>query len=610
MQNTTLDYRSKFPILLLVFVLFASVQCASSRSSFERSVPLSDSRPTEDSEFSGSSSIYHYLMGEIASEQQRSTDAYRHFRSASDLDPQSDFLKLKQAEILVGLGRMAEASLVLESVESREDPNFFLLRSRAHSSNLNLEESLNDIGMAIQLFESQQNERGARETSLLKVALLSDAQEFDRALEFLEIYLEAHPDDEVAMYFQGKIHSVRDDLDQAVLSYQKALEINPHFVTAAKSLGLIHELREEFDLAIEVYAKVLSYQTDDLELREKVINLLISREQYERALPHIDFLSLYYPNNIQNILRAGLVYFKLDRFKEAEDLFARLLNQSMVDQDRVRFYLGALFEQQGDFSKSIEYFTSVTLESRYFVDSQLQIAKIQFENLKNSEAASASLLEAIRIRPDAREFYLTLASYYDSSGRTADAVRVLHQSTQVFQKDEELLFVLGTYLDRSGDFEAGIRSMREVLLVNPNNAFALNHIGYVFAERKINLEEAEQLLLRAVQLEPQNPYIIDSLGWLYHQSGKYSKSKEVLERAIQIAPLEPEIIEHLADVYGKLGRTEEALELYHKAVSLVLEEENSKNESTPNSSNPQATKRNERILEKIAIISSTVEQDL
>lgn len=589
--------------LSLSFVFFFSIQCAS-KSSFQSTNENSEAPGNQVSFLSpASEATYEYILGEIAHQQSKPLEAYQHFRAAALNQPESSFLRLKQAEQLVALGRIAEASVVLESIEDdAKDADFYLLRSRLHPLPFEVEAANEDLSAAIRLFEESGKDQLVRETRLLQVAVLSDAEQFEQALEILKLHLEENPSDEVALYFQGKIYSVLSRLEEAKKSYHLALQVNPHFTAAARSLGLIYEAELDLASATQVYENILISHTDDVELREKLINLYISAEQYEKAIPHVDFLSLYYPNNIQNVLRAGLIHFKLNQYDEAKALFEKLLNQSMVDQDRVLFYLGALFEQQEKFSEAIEYFSKVSIESRYYIDSQLQASKIEFENLGQMNAANDRLMRAILARPESREFYLTLASYYDQMNDSAHAVRVLYQSTRQFPKDEELLFVLGTYLDRSGDYEAGIRSMREVLEINPNNAFALNHIGYVYAERKINLAEAEELLLRAVQLEPQNAFIIDSLGWLYHQKEKYQKSKEFLEKAIALAPNEPEILEHLADVYRKVGRSEEALELYQKAVSLMSDD-------TIETSNKERAKNNERLLEKIALVSESLEEN-
>jgi len=137
--------------------------------------------------------------------------------------------------------------------------------------------------------------------------------------------------------------------------------------------------------------------------------------------------------------------------------------------------------------------------------------------------------------------------------------------------------------------------MKEVLAINPNHAHAMNHIGYVYAEKKMNLDEAEKLLLKAVQIEPNNAFIVDSLGWLYHQKGDFKKAKEVLEKAVQLKNNESIIMEHLADVYSKLGLHDLALKMYQQVVNVSADDK---------SSGPD-NERRQRIRQKIAGLEHT-----
>jgi pentatricopeptide repeat protein len=109
--------------------------------------------------------------------------------------------------------------------------------------------------------------------------------------------------------------------------------------------------------------------------------------------------------------------------------------------------------------------------------------------------------------------------------------------------------------------------MRELLRRNPEYADALNYLGYSFAERGIRLQEALQLIQKAMTLKPNMGYITDSLGWVYFKLGEYEKAAVELEKANQLTPDDATIMEHLADSYAKLNQIKKALELYEKALT-------------------------------------------
>ena len=104
----------------------------------------------------------------------------------------------------------------------------------------------------------------------------------------------------------------------------------------------------------------------------------------------------------------------------------------------------------------------------------------------------------------------------------------------------------------------------------------MNYLGYTWAEMGVRLDEAESLVLRALKIEPNDGFYIDSLGWVYYQKGDYPRAVEQLERAVELANDDPTIIEHLADAYEKVGKLKSALERYREALKRSKEEEQSK----------------------------------
>lgn len=534
------------------------------------------------------------MLGKLAELKSDPQTALEHYRFASHYDENSDYLKMKQAEQLLGMGEVSSAQKLLSNIQLEDDPDYHLLSARISALEFDLDSSQRHMDMAIRIYENQDDFNKVRETTLMKVALLSDAQRYSEAIKTLKAYIGNNNNDEIAYYFLGKIHSIQNEGDKAISAYKKALQIRPQFTTAAKALGLQYELAGQTDKAVEAYQQALLSAGDDIQIRSKLANLYLTQENYRGALEHLYFLHNMEPTNTQTKLRIALIHFKLEDLDEAEAMFARLLNDESISKDRIYFYLGALHEQKEDQSRAIEWYNRIHVDSPYFVESRLQISYL-LEELSQPQKAVGNLVEAISLKPYQRELYIALASLYEKQHELPEAIRVLDKATRLLQKDEGILFILGTFLDKAGDFEAGIQKMRKILEINPNHAHAMNHIGYVYAERKMNLKEAEELLIKAVQLEPQNAYIIDSLGWLYHQKNELKKAKEFLEKAHQIEPKEPVIAEHLADVYQKMGLHDLALRMYKKVVEL------SKQKDQPSES---ASETNKRVRGKIAALSS------
>src|SRR5690606_35120944 len=115
-------------------------------------------------------------------------------------------------------------------------------------------------------------------------------------------------------------------------------------------------------------------------------------------------------------------------------------------------------------------------------------------------------------------------------------------------------------------------TMRDVIAKDPENSSAYNYLGYLYADRGENLDEAEKLILKALQLKPGDGFYLDSLGWVYYQRGEYDKALGRLLEAAKAQPKEGVIFEHLGDLKKVTKNLEEAIEYYKKALSVDLED--------------------------------------
>jgi tetratricopeptide (TPR) repeat protein len=133
-------------------------------------------------------------------------------------------------------------------------------------------------------------------------------------------------------------------------------------------------------------------------------------------------------------------------------------------------------------------------------------------------------------------------------------------------------FTLGVLYDDIDEDEKSIEEMRTVIRLNPDHANALNYLGYTFAEKGINLDEAEKLIKKALSLKPDSGPMIDSLGWVYYKKGDFDRAVVELERAAKYIPEDPIVAEHLGDAYYKKGLKEKALKYFE--ISYTLDPKN------------------------------------
>jgi Flp pilus assembly protein TadD len=159
-----------------------------------------------------------------------------------------------------------------------------------------------------------------------------------------------------------------------------------------------------------------------------------------------------------------------------------------------------------------------------------------------------------------------LSSLYRKSKEYPKAIQAMERVVTLDPKNDEAYFQLGALHDENKNKEKSVANMKKAIELNPKNAAALNYLGYTWAEMGVQLEEAEELIKRALKIQPNDGFYIDSLGWVYYQKGDYPRAVEQLERAVELTVDDPTIMEHLADAYEKAGRPDRALTRYRDAL--------------------------------------------
>jgi len=121
--------------------------------------------------------------------------------------------------------------------------------------------------------------------------------------------------------------------------------------------------------------------------------------------------------------------------------------------------------------------------------------------------------------------------------------------------------------DKLGRLDQVIAAMEKVIALDPKHATALNYLGYTFADRNMRLPDAEKLILRALEVRPEDGYFLDSLAWVHFRRGDYPRAEEGLRRALKLVPDDPVILEHLGDALQAQGKDEEAADIFEKAIA-------------------------------------------
>jgi tetratricopeptide (TPR) repeat protein len=200
----------------------------------------------------------------------------------------------------------------------------------------------------------------------------------------------------------------------------------------------------------------------------------------------------------------------------------------------------------------------------------LRLTRLEAQALRHGGKADqgiALLEEAVKQHADEPAAYISLAQAYSDAERGAQAVKVLEDARGKFPSDDAIAFELGSVFDKQKKFAEAESAFRQVLSRDPENALALNYLGYMLAERGERLDESVTYLKKALQVEPENPSYLDSLGWAYFKADKLDLAEDNLKRAADQLKTNSVIQEHYGQVLFKLGRYDEAIAAWTRALA-------------------------------------------
>ncbi|MDT8427499.1 MAG: tetratricopeptide repeat protein [Pseudomonadales bacterium] len=316
--------------------------------------------------------------------------------------------------------------------------------------------------------------------------------------------------------------------------------------------------------ANELLARGINNFPDSRLLRMNYAQSLIQLDRLDEALAQYLLLTERAPEDHENRLALALLHMELEQRQEAREHFEYLLRAGYRSND-VHLYLGYLFQAEGELEASIRQFSQVQMESNNFLNAQQQIILMLVNRGSYADAhewtsrvsANNPRLESILRRVEMEALV--------NHGATTLAKDVIDGAISKYPRDTDLLFSRTLLYERNGEMAAAEQDLKHIITLEPDNARALNHLGYTLADRTDRFQEALELIERAIALEPDDPAIIDSLGWVQFKLGRLEEARENLERAYAVFP-DHEVAAHLGEVLWVMGQISEARQVWEEAL--------------------------------------------
>jgi len=292
--------------------------------------------------------------------------------------------------------------------------------------------------------------------------------------------------------------------------------------------------------------------------------LLAAGKRYAEARAQFEAVLAANPGNTDVVYSVGIVAFQLKDYTAAEDYMKRLLNSRFRDPDGVRYLLGQIAEEQKRWPDAVRWYDQIK-DGDQAMPARMRTANALAKQGKLDDAR-AYLRGLAKENPDQlAQLTVAEAQLLRDANLHRDAFDMLGEALSREPDQPELLYDYALTAEKLERFDLLEQNLRKLISVRPDHAHAYNALGYSFAERNMRLGEARKLIEKALEISPEDFFIIDSLGWVQYREGNLKAAAATLRRAYGGRP-DAEIGAHLGEVLWALGERDEAKRIWQEAL--------------------------------------------
>src|SRR6266446_6583471 len=484
----------------------------------------------------------HLLLGRLYRLSSDLAKAEGELKTAIKLDPNSEEAVTTLAMLYTDEGDTAHALKVLSSIpDSARSAKLYAALGAAYEQRKDYKNAIDAYRRAIVLDRDNLDAiRGLAEN------LMNDGQT-DAALEQYKIIADANPEDAQTYLRMAEIYRKSGKFDLALESLKKAGSMVQDSIEVPYNMAAVYQAQGRYDEGIQV-------MQDLLKKTEKADNGYTQAEKNNRSV----FLE-----------RLGTIYRDNNNNAQALETFRKMV--LLGDENAERGYQQIIDTYRE--AKQWQQATDTAKEAVQKLPNNRPLKMVyaaQLADMGQPDAGLQQVKSLLKGASEDRDVYITLSQMYSRLKRWPEAEDALDKAEPLSSKDEDkqyIYFLRGSTYERQKKYEPAEDMFRKVLAVDPQNATALNYLGYMLADRGVKLDEALGLIKKAVDLDPSNGAYLDSLGWAYFRLGKYESAEDTLIKASQRIGTDPTVQDHLGDLYQKTGRLKLAAAHWERAIA-------------------------------------------
>ncbi|HEV2134768.1 MAG TPA: tetratricopeptide repeat protein [Terracidiphilus sp.] len=482
----------------------------------------------------------HMVLGQLYTVNKQPDKAEAQFKTAQAIEPDSEDVVLNLVRVYAESGNIKEAAQVIQNVpaESRTPKMEFALGAAY--------QQMKDSKDAIAAYQraNQMDPEDARTLSALAEALLTNNQ-LDEALKEYKKLAAADPEEPGPLVHIAEIQRKQGQYEDALATIKKARGIDPKDPEGGYNEALLYDILGQFDQAAHTYQQMV-------DLTSHANGAYTPEEKNNRSF-FLDKL-------------AG-VYVEQNKIEDAVAEYQKMID--MGGDDAVRGYEQQAEAYQGahEPDKAIEALRSGVAAHPKNTDLKLILAGSLADQggAKNDSAEIDQAFNMVKAlltnKSSDLNIWESMAQMNIRLKRWKDAEDNLDKAEPLVTKQDDkiyLLFLRGEWAERQHHVEPAERFFRQALALDPSNAMTLNYLGYMLADKGVQLPNALQLVQQAVKQQPANGAYLDSLGWVYYKMGDYERAEDNLRSAAERDQVDPTVHMHLGDLYEKTGRIRQA----------------------------------------------------
>jgi tetratricopeptide (TPR) repeat protein len=379
-----------------------------------------------------------------------------------------------------------------------------------------------------------------------------------------------HPQLAHAHFAIAQAAAAAGDDKAALAAIRRASSLRPEWELAALLEAQIVQ-KHSPSAAAKVLGDFVAKNPDSREARLNYARALVLDKRIPEARKQFEAVLAASPGNPEVIYAVGLLAFQLKDYVVAEENMKRLLGMKYRDSNGVRYLLGQIAEDQKHWPQAIDWYRDID-DGEHALPARMRTANAIAKQGRLDEARAFLKKVAADHPEEQAQLTVAEAQLLREAQRHQDAFQLLSEALQKEPDQPELLYDVALTAEKLERFDVLESQLRKLIQVRPDHAHAYNALGYSFAERNMRLPEARTLIERALEISPDDYFIMDSLGWVLYREGDLKGAAEQLRRAYSGRP-DAEIGAHLGEVLWVMGEREEADRVWQESLKAGPENE-------------------------------------